>query len=440
MRRRDFLKLGAAAWLAGCASPGGVKPKARVLVIGAGFGGATAAKYVAMWEPGVQVVLVDRGREFISCPISNLVLGGNRSMRDITHSYDGLRKYGIDVLNGEAVAIDSAKKLVTFGRGSQLVYDRLVLSPGVDFLFSEVEGYEAAADRVLHAWKAGPQTVELRRQLEAMPDGGVYLLSVPVAPYRCPPGPYERACQVAHYFKQTKPRSKVLLLDANPDVTSKGPLFKRAWDDLYKGIIEYRPNAKVLAVDGRAMTVRTEFDTVKGDVLNVVPPQRAADIAVKAALTGHQVLSTLHTNDAAGAITRLDDMGIEPFLIASSVLMTCAQRLVRRVCMNCREEFLPDAEMFEKLGLEPKKDAVFYRGSGCDRCKGRGYLGRTAIIEALPVSEPIRRLIIKRASAAVIKNQAVTEGMKTLRMAGVDKAIEGVTTLEEVWRVTAEDR
>jgi type II secretory ATPase GspE/PulE/Tfp pilus assembly ATPase PilB-like protein len=165
-----------------------------------------------------------------------------------------------------------------------------------------------------------------------------------------------------------------------------------------------------------------------------------ADIAVKAALTGHQVLSTLHTNDAAGAITRLDDMGIEPFLIASSVLMTCAQRLVRRVCMNCREEFLPDAEMFEKLGLEPKKDAVFYRGSGCDRCKGRGYLGRLAIIEALPVSEPIRRLIIKRASAAVIKNQAVTEGMKTLRMAGIDKAIEGVTTLEEVWRVTAEDR
>jgi sulfite dehydrogenase len=186
------------------------------------------------------------------------------------------------VLNGEAVAIDSAKQLVTFGRGSQLVYDRLVLSPGVDFLFNEVEGYEAAGERVLHAWKAGPQTVALRRQLEAMPDGGVYILSVPVAPYRCPPGPYERACQVAHYFKQAKPRSKVLLLDANPDVTSKGPLFKRAWEDLYKGIIEYRPNAKVLAVDGQTMSVRTEFDTVKGDVLNVVPPQRAADIALKA--------------------------------------------------------------------------------------------------------------------------------------------------------------
>jgi type IV pilus assembly protein PilB len=165
-----------------------------------------------------------------------------------------------------------------------------------------------------------------------------------------------------------------------------------------------------------------------------------ADIAVKAALTGHQVLSTLHTNDAAGAITRLDDMGIEPFLISSSVLMTCAQRLVRRVCTNCREEFSPEPEMFEKLGLQPKKNTVFYRGSGCDRCKGRGYLGRTAIIEALPVSEPVRRLIIKRASAAVVKNQAVTEGMKTLRMAGIDKAVEGVTTLEEVWRVTAEDR
>jgi sulfite dehydrogenase len=282
MKRREFLKLAGAASLAGCATPGSVKAKPRVLVIGAGFGGATAAKYVAMWQPSVQVVLVDRQSEFVSCPISNLVLGGNRSMRDITHSYDGLRKYGVDVLNGEAVAIDSAKQLVTFGRGSQLVYDRLVLSPGVDFLFNEVEGYEAAGERVLHAWKAGPQTVALRRQLEAMPDGGVYILSVPVAPYRCPPGPYERACQVAHYFKQAKPRSKVLLLDANPDVTSKGPLFKRAWEDLYKGIIEYRPNAKVLAVDGQTMSVRTEFDTVKGDVLNVVPPQRAADIALKA--------------------------------------------------------------------------------------------------------------------------------------------------------------
>jgi len=164
-----------------------------------------------------------------------------------------------------------------------------------------------------------------------------------------------------------------------------------------------------------------------------------ADIAVKAALTGHQVLSTLHTNDAAGAITRLDDMGIEPFLISSSILLTCAQRLVRRVCANCKEEFVPEPEIIEKLAHKDAKDTVFYHGSGCDRCKGRGYSGRAAVIEALPVSESIRRLIIKRASAAVIKNQAVTEGMKTLRMVGIEKALEGVTTLEEVWRVTAED-
>src|SRR5689334_12038768 len=164
-----------------------------------------------------------------------------------------------------------------------------------------------------------------------------------------------------------------------------------------------------------------------------------ADIAVKAALTGHQVLSTLHTNDAAGAITRLDDMGIEPFLISSSILMSCAQRLVRRVCTNCREEFTPEPEMFEKLGMKQSADGVFFHGTGCDRCKGRGYLGRVAVIEALPVSEAVRRLIIKRASSAVIKNQAVSEGMKTLRMVGVEKALEGITTLEEVWRVTSED-
>jgi type IV pilus assembly protein PilB len=164
-----------------------------------------------------------------------------------------------------------------------------------------------------------------------------------------------------------------------------------------------------------------------------------ADIAVKAALTGHQVLSTLHTNDAAGAITRLDDMGIEPFLISSSVIMACAQRLVRRICTNCREEFVPEPEMFERLGVEMPEGAVFYHGGGCDRCKHRGYLGRVALIEALPVSEAIRRLIIKRASSAVVKNQAISEGMRTLRMVGIDKALEGITTLEEIWRVTAED-
>src|SRR3954463_11758409 len=173
-------------------------------------------------------------------------------------------------------------------------------------------------------------------------------------------------------------------------------------------------------------------------MIGEIRDNETADIAVKAALTGHQVLSTLHTNDAAGAITRLDDMGIEPFLISSSILLTCAQRLVRRVCPNCREEFQPEPELLAKLDVQDD-GTTFYRGAGCDRCKRRGYMGRAAIIEVLPVSETIRRLIIKRASAAVIKNQAVSEGMKTLRMVGIDKAREGVTTLEEILRVTAED-
>ena len=173
-------------------------------------------------------------------------------------------------------------------------------------------------------------------------------------------------------------------------------------------------------------------------MIGEIRDNETADIAVKAALTGHQVLSTLHTNDAAGAITRLDDMGIEPFLISTSVILSCAQRLVRRICPNCREEFRPEPEMLVKMGIEDP-ETTFYHGAGCDRCKRRGYLGRAPILEVLTVSESIRRLIIKRASAAVIKSQAATEGMKTLRVVGIDKAREGVTTLEEVCRVTAED-
>ena len=174
-------------------------------------------------------------------------------------------------------------------------------------------------------------------------------------------------------------------------------------------------------------------------MIGEIRDNETADIAVKAALTGHQVLSTLHTNDAAGAITRLDDMGIEPFLISTSVLLTCAQRLVRRICPNCREEFKPEQEVLDKLELTDVEDVTFFHGVGCERCKHRGYMGRAAIIEVLPITESIRRLIIKRASGSVIKNQAISEGMKTLRMVGVDKARDGITTLEEIYRVTAED-
>ena len=285
--RRGFLKLsGAAAALAaaGCATMGGTK--ARVVVIGGGFGGATAAKYIRLWDPSIEVVMVERANIFTSCPISNLVLGGSKTMEDIRRSYDGLRKHGVQVVNDEATAVDADKKLVKLERGGELKYDRLIVSPGIDFMFNEIAGYEAAmqAGRVLHAWKAGAQTIALQQQLAAMQDGGVFVLSVPLAPYRCPPGPYERASQVASYLKKNKPRSKVLILDANPDVTSKGPLFKKAWAELYPGMIEFRGNSKAVGVDAKSGTVKLEVEDVRGDVLNVVPPHRAGDIAVKAGL------------------------------------------------------------------------------------------------------------------------------------------------------------
>jgi len=287
MDRRDFLRFAAAgsvAGLAGCAA--NPPSKARAVVVGGGFGGATAAKYIRMWDPSIDVVLVERDPSFISCPISNLVLAGFTGMEDITRSIDGLERHGVRVVRDEVTAIDAAKKSVRLARGGEIAYERLVVSPGVDFTFADVEGYERAmqAGKVLHAWKAGPQTVALRRQLTEMRDGGVYVLSIPLAPYRCPPGPYERVSMVAAYFKQAKPRSKVLVLDANPDVTSKGPLFKRAWSDLYQGIIEYRGNSRAVAVDGNSMTVRLEVEDVKGDVLNVVPPHRAGDVAARAGL------------------------------------------------------------------------------------------------------------------------------------------------------------
>jgi len=291
MKRRDFLKLAGAtagasslAGLAGCAST--MPSKARVVVVGGGFGGATAAKYIRLWDPSIDVVLVERESAFISCPISNLVLAGYSSMQEISHGYDALRRHGVQVVHDEAVAVDAAKKTVRLGRGGDIAYERLIVSPGIEFDFSEVQGFEVAMNsgRVLHAWKAGVQTAALRRQLEQMRDGGVYILSIPLAPYRCPPGPYERASMVAAYFKQAKPRSKVLVLDANPDVTSKAGLFKAAWKDLYPGILEYRGNAKAIGVDPATMTVKLEVEDIKGDVLNVVPPHRAGDIALKAGL------------------------------------------------------------------------------------------------------------------------------------------------------------
>lgn len=291
--RRDFLKssgaAAAASLLPGCETEPAAPPKSigRVVVVGGGYGGATAAKYLRMWSGGaVEVTLVEREAEFVSCPASNLVIGGSKTLPEITRGYQKLREHGVRVIQDEATRIDVENRKIGLARGADLPYDRLVVSPAVDLMFGEVEGYDAEARRtVLTAWKAGPETAALRRQLEAMRDGGVFVISLPLAPFRCPPGPYERACQAALYFKRAKPRSKVLVLDANEDLVSKPALFRAAWSELYKGLIEYRNNTEVKAVDARNMAVKTDFDTIKGDVLNVLPPMRAADIARNAGLT-----------------------------------------------------------------------------------------------------------------------------------------------------------
>jgi NADPH-dependent 2,4-dienoyl-CoA reductase/sulfur reductase-like enzyme len=261
----------------------------KVVVVGGGYGGATAAKYVRMWsDQQINVTLVEPNAAFVSCPISNLVLGGSKTMADITTPYDNLaRRHGVVLVRDMVTSIDPDKRTVRLAGGTELPYDRLIVSPGVDFMWDSLPGMAkpGAQDKVLHSWKAGPQTLALRRQLEAMPDGGVYAMAIPLAPYRCPPGPYERACQVAHYFSKAKPRSKVLVLDANDDVTSKGPLFKKAWAERYKGIVEYRPKHTTVDVDAATNTLKFEFnDDVKASVLNVIPPMRAGDIAVKTGL------------------------------------------------------------------------------------------------------------------------------------------------------------
>ena len=291
MQRRSFLQSSAALSLLGlgaCATTS-IPAKAKVVVVGGGYGGATAAKYVRLLSDyKIDVVLIEPNEAFISCPISNLVLGGSKQMADITTPYSGLAKtHGVTVVKDVAQSIDTAKKTVTLGGGATIAYDKLVVSPGIDLMFGSIEGLQAAnaSGQILQAWKAGPETVALRKQLEAMPDGGVYALTIPEAPYRCPPGPYERACQVAWYFKNAKPKSKVLILDANPDVTSKGALFKKVWAEQYKGIIEYRGQHKATAVDARAGLIKFEVqEDVKANVINALPSMRAGLIAVQTGL------------------------------------------------------------------------------------------------------------------------------------------------------------
>lgn len=294
MQRRTLLQtglaLGSLSALSGCATLTSQAPaKAQVVVIGGGYGGATAAKYVRMFSNyKISVVLVEPNNTFISCPMSNLVLGGSKTMAQITTPYTALSsKHGVSLVHDLVTAIDPAKKTVSLKNGGTISYDKLIVSPGVDMHFDSIEGLQAAnaSGQILQAWKAGAETTALRQQLEAMPDGGVFALSIPEAPYKCPPGPYERASQVAHYFKQAKPKSKVLILDANPDITSKPALFKKFWSDNYKDIIEFRPNHKVVAVDAKTSTLKFDVqESIRADVLNVLPAMRAGSIAMQTGL------------------------------------------------------------------------------------------------------------------------------------------------------------
>ncbi|MFN3495340.1 MAG: FCSD flavin-binding domain-containing protein [Hydrogenophaga sp.] len=294
MKRRQFVQtLGAGSALAGlgmvsgCASMGG--SSAKVVVIGGGYAGATAAKYVRMFSDyGIEVTLIEPNPTFISCPISNLVVGGHKTMADITTPYDNLSKrHGVKLVRDMVDSIDTTKQTVKLAGGGELPYDRLIVSPGIDFMLDTIPGLAkpGALEKVTHAWKAGNQTALLRQQLEAMPDGGTFAISIPLAPYRCPPGPYERACMAASYFKTAKPRSKVVIFDANDDITSKKGLFTKAWKDHYDGMIDYRPKHKVVDVDVATNTLKFEFnDDFKASVANVIPNMRAGNIAVKTGL------------------------------------------------------------------------------------------------------------------------------------------------------------
>jgi sulfide dehydrogenase [flavocytochrome c] flavoprotein subunit len=293
--RRDFVKLvgagGATSALAlsGCAAFSKKAP-ARVVVIGGGFGGATCAKYLRMYDSTLNVTMIEQNATYVTCPTSNLVFGGLKKMAELEQNYKALSaKHGVNVVQERVTAIDAAKRTVTLSSGKTIEYDRLVVSPGIDFKWNAIEGYDEAASQLMpHAWKAGAQTELLHKQLLAMPDGGTFIMCPPGNPFRCPPGPYERASMVAHYFKTKKPRSKILILDAKDEFAKQG-LFTNAWKELYPGMIEFvagSKGGKVHHVDAKTNTVYTDegMTSHKGAVVNIIPPQQAGMIALSSGL------------------------------------------------------------------------------------------------------------------------------------------------------------
>lgn len=255
----------------------------RVVVVGGGFGGASVARWLRRIDPAIAVTLIERNARFVTCPFSNAVIAGLREIDSITFGYDGVRRAGVEVIQGEVIGIDAGSRAVRVAGGASVTYDRLVLAPGIQLVWGAMQGYDEAASEVMpHAWQAGPQTLLLRRRLEAMDDGGTVVIAVPDNPYRCPPGPYERASLIAWYLKNKKPRSKLIVLDAK-ETFSKQPLFQEAWRTLYPGLIEWRPKSqsgRVVSVNAANGTLTTEFDDIRASVANVIPPQRAGQVAI----------------------------------------------------------------------------------------------------------------------------------------------------------------
>lgn len=258
----------------------------RVIVVGGGMSGATAAKYLRLWGgTGVDVTLVEREPQYISNIMSNLVLTGSTTLTQLSYSYNDLTtQFGINRIQDEVAMIDPVQKSVHLASGKKLLYDKLILGPGIDF--DVIPGLENESDRVLfpHAWKAGPQTTLLKKQLESMTSGGVVVMTIPAAPYRCPPGPYERACLIADYLKRKNPRAKILVMDANPKIIAEEKTFATAFQQLYPGILEYHPNASVTQIDAKSKTVVTSVGNIKGDVVNAIPNQHAGDLILKSGL------------------------------------------------------------------------------------------------------------------------------------------------------------
>jgi len=314
--RRGFIQTAGAATAAGMVGLPYIALGAskKVVVVGGGSAGATAAKYIRMADPTVEVTLIEANKHYYTCYMSNEVLGGDRSIDSIKFGYTGLGKHGVKVVHDKVTGIDAKARVVKTSSGDSYSYDRCIVAPGIDFKWEAIEGYDAGvAEKIPHAWKAGPQTINLRKQLESMKDGGTVVIAPPPNPFRCPPGPYERASQIAYYLQRHKPKSKVILLDPKPKFSKMG-LFVGAWTKLYgyksdNAMIEWhgaQEEAGVVKVNAGNMSVTTSFgDEIKADVLNVIPAQKAGAIAFTAGLTNDKgwcpvdlatFESTIHAN------------------------------------------------------------------------------------------------------------------------------------------------